>query len=81
MSTGGKGKGGGGKAKTSSEAKVLSTRSSKAGLQVCSYQIHAPVICIKTDIVTSSLSDVSIGQSLLLYDTGCIVPATDYLVS
>jgi hypothetical protein len=36
MSSGG-GKGGKGKAKTSSETKVLTTRSSKAGLQVCTF--------------------------------------------
>jgi len=39
MSSGG-GKGGKGKAKTSSETKVLTTRSSKAGLQVGCINLH-----------------------------------------
>lgn len=43
MSSGG-GKGGKGKAKTSSETKVLTTRSSKAGLQVCYIHLHTFVL-------------------------------------
>jgi len=42
MSSGG-GKGGKGKAKTSSETKVLTTRSSKAGLQVGYINLHTSI--------------------------------------